>query len=38
LIKNLDENIGSLKVKPAEEGLREIPVVAPIEEVAGDRT
>lgn len=26
-----------MKAKPAEEELREIPVVAPIEEVAGDR-
>ncbi|XP_058002708.1 probable aldo-keto reductase 1 isoform X2 [Hevea brasiliensis] len=37
-IKNLDENLGSLKVKLTEEELKEIAAAVPIEEVAGDRT
>lgn len=37
-IKNLDENIGSLKVKLTKEELKEISDAAPIEEIAGSRT
>ncbi|KDP23654.1 hypothetical protein JCGZ_23487 [Jatropha curcas] len=37
-IKNLVENIGSLKVKLTEEELQEIAAAVPVEEVAGDRT
>ena len=34
-IKNLDDNIGTLKVKLTEEDLKEISDAVPIEEVAG---
>uniref|UniRef100_A0A2N9I172 NADP-dependent oxidoreductase domain-containing protein n=1 Tax=Fagus sylvatica TaxID=28930 RepID=A0A2N9I172_FAGSY len=37
-IKNLDNNIGSLKVKLTEEHLKEISDAVPIEEVAGGRS
>ena len=37
-IKNLDNNIGSLKVKLTEEDLKEISDAVPIEEVAGGRS
>ncbi|GMY23096.1 probable aldo-keto reductase 1 isoform X3 [Fagus crenata] len=37
-IKNLDDNIGSLKVKLTEEDLKEISDAVPIEEVAGSRS
>ncbi|KAG2694087.1 hypothetical protein I3760_08G124900 [Carya illinoinensis] len=37
-IKNLDSNIGSLKVKLSEEDLKEISDAVPIEEVAGSRS
>ncbi|GMN25460.1 hypothetical protein TIFTF001_000933 [Ficus carica] len=37
-IKNLDDNIGSVRVKLTEEDLKEICDAVPIEEVAGDRT
>ncbi|OAY44225.1 probable aldo-keto reductase 1 [Manihot esculenta] len=37
-IKNLDENLGSLKVKLTEEEQKEIAAAVPIEDVAGDRT
>ncbi|GAV90647.1 Aldo_ket_red domain-containing protein [Cephalotus follicularis] len=37
-IKNLDSNIGSLKVKLTKEDLKEIADVIPINEVAGART
>ncbi|KAK1271662.1 Perakine reductase [Acorus gramineus] len=37
-IKNLDDNVGSLKVKLTEEDLKEISEALPIEEVAGPRT
>ncbi|GMY20030.1 putative aldo-keto reductase 1 [Fagus crenata] len=36
-IKNLDNNIGSLKVKLTEEHLKEISDAVPIKEVAGGR-
>ncbi|XWS58332.1 hypothetical protein CRYUN_Cryun08bG0024900 [Craigia yunnanensis] len=36
-IKNLDQNIGSLRVKLTAEDLKEISDAVPIEEVAGDR-
>ena len=37
-IKNLDNNIGSLKVKLTEEHLKEISDAVPIKEVAGGRS
>ncbi|CAK7340945.1 unnamed protein product [Dovyalis caffra] len=37
-IKNLDDNIGSLKVKLGKEDLEEISDLVPIDAVAGDRT
>lgn len=37
-IKNLDNNIGSLKVKLTGEALKEISDAVPIEEVAGGRS
>ncbi|KAF9618605.1 hypothetical protein IFM89_002300 [Coptis chinensis] len=37
-IKNLDNNIGSLKVKLNEEDLKEISDAVPMDEVAGSRT
>ncbi|CAK7340943.1 unnamed protein product [Dovyalis caffra] len=37
-IKNLDDNIGSLKVKLGKEDLKEISDLVPIDAVAGDRT
>lgn len=37
-IKNLDNNIGSLKVKLSNDDLREITEAIPISEVVGDRT
>ncbi|KAF8392319.1 hypothetical protein HHK36_022661 [Tetracentron sinense] len=37
-IKNLDDNIGSLRVKLTEENLKEISDAIPFNEVAGDRT
>ncbi|KAI4301912.1 hypothetical protein L6164_035148 [Bauhinia variegata] len=37
-IKNLDINIGSLKVKLSEDDLKEISDAIPIDEVVGDRT
>ncbi|PON87138.1 Aldo/keto reductase/potassium channel subunit beta [Trema orientale] len=37
-IKNLDNNIGSFKVKLSNEDLKEISDLVPINEVAGDRT
>ncbi|PON73857.1 Aldo/keto reductase/potassium channel subunit beta [Parasponia andersonii] len=37
-IKNLNDNIGSVRVKLTEEDLKEISDAVPIEEVAGDRT
>ena len=36
-IQNLDNNIGSLKVKLSEDDLREITEAMPISEVRGDR-
>ncbi|PQM42197.1 putative aldo-keto reductase 1 [Prunus yedoensis var. nudiflora] len=37
-IKNLDANIGSLRVKLGEEDLKEVSDAVPIDQVAGDRT
>ncbi|KAI6692590.1 hypothetical protein NL676_020300 [Syzygium grande] len=37
-IKNLDDNISSLKLKLTEEDLKEISDAVPVNEVAGDRT
>ncbi|XP_056168495.1 probable aldo-keto reductase 1 isoform X2 [Syzygium oleosum] len=37
-IKNLDDNIGSFKLKLTEEGLKEISDAVPVNEVAGGRT
>lgn len=37
-IKNLNDNIGSMKVKLTAKDLKEISDAVPIEEVAGDRT
>nr|KYP74463.1 Auxin-induced protein PCNT115 family [Cajanus cajan] len=37
-VKNLDNNIGSLKVKLSKDDLREITEAIPISEVVGDRT
>ncbi|XVF06301.1 hypothetical protein REPUB_Repub06bG0035400 [Reevesia pubescens] len=37
-IKNLDQNIGSLRLKLTAEDLKEISDAVPIEEVAGDKT
>ncbi|XP_030534728.1 probable aldo-keto reductase 1 isoform X2 [Rhodamnia argentea] len=37
-IKNLDDNIGSFKVKLTEEGMKEISDAVPISEVAGGRS
>ncbi|PRQ41855.1 putative perakine reductase [Rosa chinensis] len=37
-IKNLDANIGSLKVKLGKEDLKEVSGAVPLDQVAGDRT
>ncbi|KAK9140030.1 hypothetical protein Scep_009711 [Stephania cephalantha] len=37
-IKNLDDNIGSVRVKLSEKDIKEISEAVPINEVAGDRT
>ncbi|KAL9266571.1 putative aldo-keto reductase 1 [Drosera capensis] len=37
-MKNLDANIGSLKLKLTEEDVKEISSAVPIDEVAGNRT
>lgn len=37
-IKNLDDNIGSLRLKPTEELLKEISDAVPVNEVAGGRS
>jgi len=37
-IKNLDANIGSLRVKLTEGDLKEISEAVPINEIVGDRT
>ena len=37
-IKNLDANLGAMKVKLTEKDLKEISDAVPITEIAGDRT
>ena len=37
-IKNLDANLGALKLKLTEKDLKEISDAVPITEIAGDRT
>ncbi|KAK9137467.1 hypothetical protein Sjap_008061 [Stephania japonica] len=37
-IKNLDDNVGSVRVKLSEKDIKEISEAVPINEVAGDRT